>query len=1138
MHWNLVQDPLLGRLRARLERRPCPVVPLVGAGLSARCGLPLFHGLVARLIEYAGDVGADRGSISAARLALEGEDLPRAALHARQALGESRYVDVVRALLTPGAEADLTLHEIVAGWAPPVVLTTNLDEALERAFRAAGRELTVWADVRQPAPPIPEDGARTLLVKIHGTLSDPATWVLTSADYQRRLFHEARSFEAFWSGLRARDLLVLGYALADRDLVDPLEWIAWREWSREESVFVLLPHEQAEAMRPRMQRIGAWLIGYSSDDAHAELEDALRSLLGLAPRVTDLGRRGALAVQALKRLLDPHDLRAPGIQVSGPPGMIAWLAAQIPAHALASLHDAVSDYEKRAGEAQPGWRATLKLRGRSGGSEVTRFDLSPTAGEPESVDGVVAAAEAIHARWPRLATALLQEAVRLIAIGSTSDKLDRQLQRLLAWAGDARDELDPNASVEMPPPGESAIGPSGCAQLLHAARFLTLCTQHHRQAAELAEAVARRAQRTRDRDHGRAVALHARTALLEGPEPNDAEFTGLRSRLHRETAGLDMHRARLLLALAEMRAVALAGVRLGDEPGVAQAAAESLAGRRDGGPDEALVVPLAHLARSHALREFGRNEQARNALAAAEAGLTELLESPAMAEHARWGLARVAEGRAELALDAGDPQEAVRVATDALRVGGLPPTIVGWLELAAARGFAAMRRFEEAGYHLREAEARVRTRDDVELAMRVAAEAEALRTMLGDGPRGANPFVELERLARESHRKVAALQARIRGGEWLADAGRPQEAMALLERARSALGELGEGKHAVTVRALAVEGDLLHARLLMEEGRHVEAAQVLWDVAATAQALSAVRPRLFGEFLRLRARSARDRGRFSEARATYGQALLLAARLRDVTREVYLHMALSELARARVDAPVALAHAEAARARFADLQGIDPQAAATEPNRRLAAELTLTRAMALLVGGLAVEAQQEAEKVQRALPERAGGGERPPWLARAGKAQMVIGLALTAQARALPEAAERLRTHLLRSASDNLWRAVNVSAAGGETLDAALSLRLYADLQLALRDEAADRRVVEALRGASQWPVVKNARASEARLHYLRSWEKATRLIEAVGADHAAEVLGADHPSAATWHQAATECAQELGWDPDEARRR
>lgn len=90
------------------------------------------------------------------------------------------------------------------------VITTNYDNLIERAFQAFGKRVSlIWRDEHLPGSSEPT------LIKVHGTVDDPSSCVITEDDYYRWLDREPELRDLVKALLLTKTVCFVGYSLAD-----------------------------------------------------------------------------------------------------------------------------------------------------------------------------------------------------------------------------------------------------------------------------------------------------------------------------------------------------------------------------------------------------------------------------------------------------------------------------------------------------------------------------------------------------------------------------------------------------------------------------------------------------------------------------------------------------------------------------------------------------------------------------------------------------------------------------------------------------------------------------------------------------------------------------------------------------------
>ncbi len=103
----------------------------------------------------------------------------------------------------------LPAHSALASIGAPII-TTNYDNLIERAYHSLGKSLSVaWRDEHVTSLSDP------LLIKVHGTIDDPESCVITEDDYYHWLDREPELRDIVRGYLLTKTLCFVGYSLSD-----------------------------------------------------------------------------------------------------------------------------------------------------------------------------------------------------------------------------------------------------------------------------------------------------------------------------------------------------------------------------------------------------------------------------------------------------------------------------------------------------------------------------------------------------------------------------------------------------------------------------------------------------------------------------------------------------------------------------------------------------------------------------------------------------------------------------------------------------------------------------------------------------------------------------------------------------------
>jgi hypothetical protein len=179
------------------------VVLFCGAGISmGPGGLPSAWQLTQGLAERAelGDVG--------------GMDLPEVAQAYELKLGYQSLVQYVINRIDDPKYSPLRPHQLIAALPFNKIITTNWDNLLEEALRQA---LKPFVKVVRDSDIAFADEEKVLLIKLHGSVEQKDTLVITGDDYYDVFYRLPEIAKVVGAYFATRTILFLGFGLADED---------------------------------------------------------------------------------------------------------------------------------------------------------------------------------------------------------------------------------------------------------------------------------------------------------------------------------------------------------------------------------------------------------------------------------------------------------------------------------------------------------------------------------------------------------------------------------------------------------------------------------------------------------------------------------------------------------------------------------------------------------------------------------------------------------------------------------------------------------------------------------------------------------------------------------------------------------
>ena len=264
------------------------LVPFIGAGVSRQAGdafpswWQLLDGLKARAYE--------RGLLDKEEFDEVGELLNRgqflmAAEILRSVFPTDEYHSILDEQFNPYNVKPAAVHSAIFKLKPPLVLTTNYDRLLEDAYaNDYGRapKVLTYRDVgvaqRHMQSGRPQD--RPVVFKIHGTIDEPDSIVLSERDY-RDLIYRQPGYRLFLSAIfLTQTVLMLGFSFSDREVMLMLEIVRESLKHPSDPDYIFLAKGSAGPLETRRWRedFGIQVIPYEATPGHPEVVELLNFL--------------------------------------------------------------------------------------------------------------------------------------------------------------------------------------------------------------------------------------------------------------------------------------------------------------------------------------------------------------------------------------------------------------------------------------------------------------------------------------------------------------------------------------------------------------------------------------------------------------------------------------------------------------------------------------------------------------------------------------------------------------------------------------------------------------------------------------------------------------------------------------------
>jgi hypothetical protein len=209
-----------------------------------------------------------------------------AAQHLRAKLSIDAYHKFLRDTFNPPGIAPAEVHRALFRLNPPLILTTNYDRLLEKAY------VQVCKDDIQPSTYADSDAVQNSFIsqgdnfqptifKIHGSVTQPATIILTESDY-RKILYNAPGYRAVLSAIFiTRRVLMLGFSFEDRELIASLETLRVAMDYKSSPHYIFLDAKEAGTVRQSRLRedYGLDVITYNNDSGkHEEVLELIEYL--------------------------------------------------------------------------------------------------------------------------------------------------------------------------------------------------------------------------------------------------------------------------------------------------------------------------------------------------------------------------------------------------------------------------------------------------------------------------------------------------------------------------------------------------------------------------------------------------------------------------------------------------------------------------------------------------------------------------------------------------------------------------------------------------------------------------------------------------------------------------------------------
>jgi hypothetical protein len=266
------------------------LVPLLGAGISRQAKKSAFPNW-RELLDFLIDRALARKyikkpeSAEMKRLLDKGQYL-MVAEQLRYNLPTDEYTSLLKEAFNPAGVQPTAIHKAIFQLNAPLILTTNYDLLIEDAYaKGYGKTANVYtyrgaAEVQQSLQ-IRQLTDRPIIFKLHGSIDEPSSIILTEQDYRKLIYQETGYRTVLSAVFVTHVVLMLGFSFSDRELTLMLESLRVSLKSQSSPDYIFLPDVAAGEVESRRFRedFGVEVIPFRPTKGYPEVLELVNYLV-------------------------------------------------------------------------------------------------------------------------------------------------------------------------------------------------------------------------------------------------------------------------------------------------------------------------------------------------------------------------------------------------------------------------------------------------------------------------------------------------------------------------------------------------------------------------------------------------------------------------------------------------------------------------------------------------------------------------------------------------------------------------------------------------------------------------------------------------------------------------------------------